>query len=133
MIDQVENHKKRFMPRQKVHVEVKHTMPPQKIEIFKSLEEWAENNLLIHLKPVEKCWQPQDFLPDPTSSDEFDEQFKELRERTKEIPDDYFVVLVGDMITEEALPTYQSFLNSLDGVRDEICASLTSWSICTRA
>ncbi|XP_022761512.1 stearoyl-[acyl-carrier-protein] 9-desaturase, chloroplastic-like isoform X3 [Durio zibethinus] len=121
------------MPRQKVHVEVKHTMPPQKIEIFKSLEEWAENNLLIHLKPVEKCWQPQDFLPDPTSSDEFDEQFKELRERTKEIPDDYFVVLVGDMITEEALPTYQSFLNSLDGVRDETCASLASWAIWTRA
>ncbi|KAH9727076.1 Stearoyl-(acyl-carrier-protein) 9-desaturase 7 [Citrus sinensis] len=115
-----------------VHVQVTHSMPPQKIEIFKSMEDWAENNILVHLKPVEKCWQPQDFLPDP-ASDGFDEQVKELRERAKELPDDYFVVLVGDMITEEALPTYQTMLNTLDGVRDETGASLTSWAIWTRA
>ncbi|MCD7455494.1 hypothetical protein HAX54_028336 [Datura stramonium] len=36
--------------------------------------------------------------------------FKELRERCKEIPDGYFVALVGDMITEVALPTYQTML-----------------------
>ncbi|CAN1262085.1 Stearoyl-[acyl-carrier-protein] 9-desaturase, chloroplastic [Linum perenne] len=107
-------------------------MPPQKIEIFKSLEGWAEDNLLVHLKPVEKCWQPQDFLPEP-ESDGFYEQVKELRARAKELPDDYFVVLVGDMITEEALPTYQTMLNTLDGVRDETGASPTSWAIWTRA
>uniref|UniRef100_E3VPY6 Acyl-[acyl-carrier-protein] desaturase n=1 Tax=Phaseolus lunatus TaxID=3884 RepID=E3VPY6_PHALU len=112
--------------------QVTHSMPPQKIEIFKSLEDWAEENILTLLKPVEKCWQPQDFLPDP-SADGFDEQVKELRERAKEIPDDYFVVLVGDMITEEALPTYQTMLNTLDGVRDETGASLTSWAVWTRA
>ena len=50
-----------------------------------------------------------------------------------ELPDDYFVVLVGDMITEEALPTYQTMLNTLDGVRDETGASPTSWGIWTRA
>ncbi|XWS65240.1 hypothetical protein CRYUN_Cryun05aG0075400 [Craigia yunnanensis] len=37
------------------------------------------------------------------------------------------------MITEEALPTYQTFLNTLDGVRDETGASLTPWAIWTRA
>ncbi|CAL5392537.1 unnamed protein product [Camellia sinensis] len=42
---------------------------------------------------LEKCWQPQDFLPDP-ASEGFDEQVRELRERAKEIPDDYFVILV---------------------------------------
>ena len=107
-------------------------MPPQKIEIFKSMDSWAEQNILVHLKPVEKCWQPQDFLPDPVS-DGFHEQVKELRDRAKELPDDYFVVLVGDMITEEALPTYQTMLNTLDGVRDETGASPTSWAIWTRA
>ncbi|KAL0388105.1 UNVERIFIED_CONTAM: Stearoyl-[acyl-carrier-protein] 9-desaturase, chloroplastic [Sesamum radiatum] len=61
------------------------------------------------------------------------DQVKELRERAREIPDDYFVVLVGDMITEEALPTYQTMLNTLDGVRDETGASPTSWAIWTRA
>ncbi|XP_050206850.1 stearoyl-[acyl-carrier-protein] 9-desaturase, chloroplastic [Mercurialis annua] len=129
---EVENIKKPFMPPREVHVQVTHSMPPQKIEIFKSLEDWAEDNILVHLKPVEKCWQPQDFLPDP-ASDGFEEQVKELRARAKEIPDEYFVVLVGDMITEEALPTYQTMLNTLDGVRDETGASLTSWAVWTRA
>lgn len=129
---EVDTARKPFSPPREVHVQVTHSMPPQKIEIFKSLENWAEDNLLIHLKPVEKCWQPQDFLPDP-SSDGFHDQVKELRERAREIPDDYLVVLVGDMITEEALPTYQTMINTLDGVRDETGASLTPWAVWTRA
>ncbi|XP_022962143.1 acyl-[acyl-carrier-protein] desaturase, chloroplastic [Cucurbita moschata] len=129
---EVETLKKPFMPPREVHLQVTHSMPPQKIEIFKSLEDWAEENILCHLKPVERCWQPQDFLPDP-ASEGFHEQVMELRERAKELPDDYFVVLVGDMITEEALPTYQTMLNTLDGVRDETGASPTSWAIWTRA
>ncbi|KAJ6975774.1 hypothetical protein NC653_031566 [Populus alba x Populus x berolinensis] len=129
---EVESVKKPFMPPREVHVQVTHSMPPQKIEIFKSLEDWAEQNILVHLKPVEKCWQPQDFLPDP-ASDGFEEQVRELRARAKELPDDYFVVLVGDMVTEEALPTYQTMLNTLDGVRDETGASLSPWAIWTRA
>lgn len=120
------------MPPREVHVQVTHSMPPQKIEIFKSLEGWAEQNILVHLKQVEKCWQPQDFLPDP-ASDGFHDQVKELRQRAKEIPDDYLVVLVGDMITEEALPTYQTMLNTLDGVRDETGASPSPWAVWTRA
>lgn len=107
-------------------------MPQEKIEIFNSLHDWAENNLLVLLKHVEKSWQPADFLPD-SASEGFHEQVKELRERCKEIPDEYFVVLVGDMITEEALPTYQTMINTLDGVRDETGASPTPWAIWTRA
>ncbi|KAL0711259.1 hypothetical protein Bca4012_018237 [Brassica carinata] len=129
---EVESLKKPFTPPREVHLQVLHSMPPQNIEIFKSMEDWAEQNLLTHLKDVEKSWQPQDFLPDP-ASDGFEDQVRELRERAKELPDDYFVVLVGDMITEEALPTYQTMLNTLDGVRDETGASPTSWAIWTRA
>ncbi|XP_042381306.1 stearoyl-[acyl-carrier-protein] 9-desaturase, chloroplastic-like isoform X1 [Zingiber officinale] len=130
-VTEVETQNKTFAPRD-LHIQVTHSLPPQKIEIFKSLEDWAESNILVHLKPVEKCWQPQDFLPDP-SSEGFYEEVSELRERCKEIPDDYLVCLVGDMITEEALPTYQTMLNTLDGVRDETGASPTSWAIWTRA
>lgn len=129
---EVEKIKKPFSPPREVHLQVTHSMPPQKIEIFKNLESWADDNILVHLKPVEKCWQPQDFLPDP-ASEGFHDQVKELRERAKEIPDEYFVVLVGDMVTEEALPTYQTMLNTLDGVRDETGASPTSWARWTRA
>ncbi|CAL5348087.1 unnamed protein product [Camellia sinensis] len=110
---------------------VTHSMPPEKIELFKSLEDWVKTNVLIHLKPVEKYWQPQDFLPDP-ASDGFLEQVMELKERAKELPDDYFVVLVGDMITEEALPTYQSMLNTADGIKDESCSSPSPWAIWIR-
>ncbi|XP_022965796.1 stearoyl-[acyl-carrier-protein] 9-desaturase, chloroplastic-like [Cucurbita maxima] len=129
---QTEGAKKLHFPPREVHVQVTHSMAPQKMEIFKSLEDWAEKNILVHLKPVENCWQPQDYLPDPESNGFYD-QVQEIRERSKEIPDDYFVVLVGDMITEEALPTYQTMLNTLDGVRDETGASLTSWAVWTRA
>ncbi|KAI5649088.1 hypothetical protein M9H77_35093 [Catharanthus roseus] len=128
----VGNEKKPFTPPREVHEQVTHSMAPEKLEIFNSLNDWAEEHILVHLKDVEKIWQPTDFLPDP-ASDGFEEQVKELRERAKEIPDDYYVVLIGDMITEEALPTYQTMLNTLDGVRDETGASLTSWAIWTRA
>ena len=54
-------------------------------------------------------------------------QITELRKRTDCLPDDYFVVLVGDMITEEALPTYMAMLNTLDGVRDETGGAPSAW------
>jgi acyl-[acyl-carrier-protein] desaturase len=81
---------------------------------------------------VDDCWQPTDFLPD-SSSDAFEHEVRELRSRAAALPDDYFVVLVGDMVTEEALPTYQTMINTLDGVRDETGASACPWAVWTRA
>ncbi|XP_054817762.1 stearoyl-[acyl-carrier-protein] 9-desaturase 6, chloroplastic-like [Prosopis cineraria] len=103
-----------------------------KIQVFKSLESWASQRVLPLLKPMEQSWQPQDFLPDSSLSlEDFNDQVKALRDRMAEIPDEYFVVLVGDMITEEALPTYQTMLNNMDGVRDEMGSS--PWAIWTRS
>ncbi|XP_052203297.1 stearoyl-[acyl-carrier-protein] 9-desaturase 6, chloroplastic [Diospyros lotus] len=111
-----------------------HSLPPEKAEVFKSLEGWATQFVLPLLKPVEQCWQPQDFLPDPAlPSDEFADAVWELRDRTSGLPDEYFVVLVGDMITEDALPTYQTMINTLDGVRDESGASQCPWAVWTRS
>ncbi|KAK1373950.1 Acyl-[acyl-carrier-protein] desaturase [Heracleum sosnowskyi] len=107
-------------------------MTPEKREIFESLDGWARENVLVHLKSVEQSWQPNDLLPDPIS-DGFQEQVKELRERAKEIPDDYFVVLVGDMITEEALPSYMALLNRPSDIRDETGADPTAWATWNRA
>lgn len=59
-------------------------------------------------------------------------QVRELRKRAANVPDDVLVTLVGDMITEEALPTYMTMLNTLDGVRDETGASQTAWAKWTR-
>ncbi|KAJ8771708.1 hypothetical protein K2173_026885 [Erythroxylum novogranatense] len=111
-----------------------HSLSPEKVELFKSLESWAASNVLPLLKPVDQCWQPQHFLPDPTLPTlDFNDQVKALRARTAELPDEYFVVLIGDMITEEALPTYETMINTLDGVRDETGASQSPWAMWTRA
>ena len=59
-------------------------------------------------------------------------QVKEIQARALEMPDDHLVALIGDMITEEALPTYMAMLNTLDGVRDETAASETAWAQWTR-
>ncbi|KAB1226891.1 Acyl-[acyl-carrier-protein] desaturase, chloroplastic [Morella rubra] len=67
-------------------------------------------------------------MPNPTS-DGFLEQVKELRERSKEVLDDYFIVLVGGMITEEALPTYQARINGLEIFCDQTGVDDTPWSI----
>ncbi|XP_030480735.2 stearoyl-[acyl-carrier-protein] 9-desaturase, chloroplastic [Cannabis sativa] len=107
------------------------TPSAKKVEIFKSMEEWGRENVLPLLKPVEQSWQPQDFLPEPTS-EEFAEQVKELRERTKEVPNDYFVVLVGNMITEEALPSYHARINGIDFFHDRTGVDETPWAIWAR-
>jgi len=83
------------------------------------------------LKDTETNWQPQDFLPNP-ESDTFLDEVAELRKRATGISDDHLVCLVGDMITEEALPTYMNMLNTLDGTRDETGASDTAWARWTR-
>lgn len=63
----------------------------------------------------EKIWQPTDFLPNP-NSENFINEIKEIQELSKELNDDFWVVLVGDTITEEALPTYESWLLDVEGI-----------------
>lgn len=109
-----------------------HSLGPNRLELINSIAGYVEDRVLPILKDVDKCWQPADLLPDPASNTFIDEVI-ELRERTKNLPDDYWVVLAGDMITEEALPTYMAMLNTLDGVRDETGAAPTPWGRWTRA
>ena len=71
-------------------------------------------------------------MPDPTSNG-FIEQINELRKRTGDILDEYFVALVGDMITKEALPTYQTQINSTKNFHDETGVDNTPWAIWARA
>lgn len=111
--------------------QVAHSITKEKLELVNGMTQYVEDVVLPLLKPVDKCWQPADFLPDSSSPDFLDE-VKELRKRTDLLPDDYFVVLTGDMITEEALPTYMAMLNTLDGVRDETGACPTPWGRWTR-
>lgn len=104
----------------------------QQLDVIASMEDYVVKNVEPFLLDVEKSWQANDLLPDP-SSESFLEEIKEVRERAKDLPDDLLVALSGDMITEEALPTYMSMLNTLEGVRDQSGASDTPWARWTRA
>ena len=84
-------------------------------EVMKTLEKNIDSFIDSFLIPAEKIWQPTDFLPN-SQKDSFIEEIKEIQEISKELDDDFWVVLVGDTITEEALPTYESWLLDLDGV-----------------
>ena len=124
--------KKRKKKTQNPRHQVLHSITAERLEIVRSIDDHIENQVYPILKDSEACWQPADFLPDSSSPD-FVDEVRELRKRTDQLPDDYFVVLVGDMITEEALPTYMAMLNTLDGVRDETGAAPTPWARWTRA
>ncbi|AWG24640.1 acyl-ACP desaturase [Flavobacterium kingsejongi] len=86
-----------------------------RLEVMQFLEKNVDTFVEQFLIPVEKIWQPTDFLPD-SQKDTFFDEVKELRELAKEMPYDFWVVLVGDTITEEALPTYESWLMDVEGI-----------------
>jgi acyl-[acyl-carrier-protein] desaturase len=44
------------------------------------------------------------------------------------IPDELLVVLIGDMVTEEALPTYQTLLNTFEGCDDPTGTTDSAWA-----
>jgi acyl-[acyl-carrier-protein] desaturase len=86
-----------------------------RLEVMKHLEKDVNSLIQKYLIPPETIWQPQDFLPDAREAN-FTDKILEIQELAKEMPYDFWVVLVGDMITEEALPTYESWLMEVDGM-----------------
>lgn len=86
-----------------------------RLEVMQFLEKNIDAFVEEYLIPVEKIWQPTDLLPD-SQNETFLEEVRELREIAKDLPYDFWVVLVGDTITEEALPTYESWLMDVEGV-----------------
>lgn len=89
-----------------------------RIEVMKNLENEVKSFIEKFLTPIEKIWQPSDFLPDTTSVN-FKHELDELQTLAHEMDYDLFVTLIGDCITEEALPSYESWLMGVDGVDQE--------------
>lgn len=98
-----------------------------RLEVMQFLEKSLDSFVDNYLLPVEKMWQPSDLLPN-SESQTFIEDIQELREIAKDLPYDFWVVLVGDTITEEALPTYESWLMDVDGVRQKGDEGENGWS-----
>ncbi|WP_374755526.1 acyl-ACP desaturase [Fibrisoma limi] len=97
-----------------------------RLEVMRYIEEKLDAIMAEFLKPVEEHWQPADLLPDATQENFLDE-VKMLRESAKELPYDHIAVLVGDTITEEALPTYESWLMDVTGIDQHAPSAWTKW------
>ena len=95
-------------------------------EVMKTLEKNIDTFIDKFLIPAEKIWQPTDFLPN-SQKDNFIEEIQEIQEISKELNDDFWTVLVGDTITEEALPTYESWLLDLDGITQQPDNGWAKW------
>ena len=101
------------------------------MEVIGTLEGFVAETVLDSLLDPDNCWQPTDFLPDLTKEDAIDE-IKKLRERTAAIPDSVISSLVGNMITEEALPSYQTYFNLMVN-EDRDLTSKNGWVRWSRA
>lgn len=97
-----------------------------KIEVMNFLGKEMDLIIKEYLKDIDTNWQPSDLLPD-SSLESFTSEVKELQNQCKELPYDYMAVLVGDVITEEALPTYESWLMDLEGVSKEEPQGWAKW------
>lgn len=83
------------------------------MEVIDSLNGIVGENLGL-LATVDNAWQPTDFLPDLSAEDWVD-RLTQFRESAAALSDDLLVVLVGSMVTEEALPNYAVSLNYIVG------------------
>jgi acyl-[acyl-carrier-protein] desaturase len=96
-------------------------------EVMKHIETFMLQKINEFLKPVDTIWQPSDLLPDSTR-DTFFSEIRELQESSAGLSYDLIAVLVGDTITEEALPTYESWLTMVDGVSKDEEGGWMKWT-----
>ncbi len=93
-------------------------MRGDRLEVMMHLDNTLADTLPKLLKAPEQHWQPADYLPDLSTEEGF-EHMRVLREEAARLPEEILAVLVGDMITEEALPSYASWIATLDGVNTQ--------------
>jgi len=86
-----------------------------RLEVMNFLAQQMDSIIETYLTTIDTNWQPSDMLP-VSNSDSFLNDIKELQLECKELPYDYLAVLVGNIITEEALPTYETWLMDVEGI-----------------
>jgi acyl-[acyl-carrier-protein] desaturase len=101
-------------------------MKTTRIEVMKFLGKNIDGEISDYLNDIDTNWQPADFLPESRNPD-FTMEIKEIQEQSQELPYDYLVVLVGDIITEEALPTYESWLTDIEGISKDEPQGWSKW------
>jgi len=93
-------------------------------EVIRAIEPAVADHLSL-LLPLDRAWQPTDYLPDLEAAGWQDEVAR-FRTAAETVSDELLVVLVGDMVTEEALPSYSVSLNGL--VKDDEGTRPAPWA-----
>ncbi len=96
-------------------------------EVLRGLSPFVAKKNQELLLPIDKIWQPSRFIPNPTT-DEGKDKLQSLQTEAQRLPDAYWVVLVGDTVTEEALPSYMTWLNRIAAISDQTGADQTPWA-----
>jgi len=97
-----------------------------KVEVMEHLDKEVLNAIPVFLKSVESIWQPTDFLP-LSNEDSFFDEVRELREKANGLSYDLLAVLIGDTLTEEALPTYETWLSLIKPVTEDTDGGWHQW------
>ncbi|HQW47817.1 MAG TPA: acyl-ACP desaturase, partial [Chitinophagaceae bacterium] len=101
-------------------------LTPSRQEVMLFLEKEIDEKGSTYLSPIETNWQPGDLLP-ATNSETFMDSLKDIQGQAENMSYDLLAVLVGDTITEEALPTYETWLGALDGVKTNLKSGWMKW------
>jgi acyl-[acyl-carrier protein] desaturase len=97
-----------------------------RLEVMQTIEKSMDELLKKYLKPIDENWQPSDLLPD-SNDPVFIEEVEELQALANEMSYDLFAVLIGDTITEEALPTYEAWLMNIEGIDQKNHNGWSKW------
>ena len=101
-------------------------LPNIRLEVMATIEKSMDEIFEKYLKPIEVNWQPSDSLP-LSSGPEFIDEIREIQGLAREMSYDLWVILVGDTITEEALPSYESWLMEVEGIDQDKRNGWSRW------
>jgi acyl-[acyl-carrier-protein] desaturase len=83
-------------------------------------------------KDPRESWAPTDFIPD-FSSETWHEDVQELQASAQRISDAHFMSIAGNMITEEGLPCFLTWINQNDHIADRSGVDDHPWAKWARA
>ena len=101
-------------------------MLEHRLSVMRELEPSVEAALGT-LLPPDDCWQPSELLPS-FGTEGWRDEVGELQAEAGRLSDEMLVVLVGNVVTEEALPAYLATINRCGGMTDRTGVDDHPWA-----
>lgn len=79
------------------------------------------------LKDPREAWEPTDFIPD-FSKEGWEDEVRKLQGFAQNLSDPFFMALTGNMVTEEGLPCFMSWINQNNHVGDRSGVDDNPWA-----